>query len=156
MLRSLVACVFVLLAASPLAAGLLGGSDEYLVIVNKTSSEIVVSYRVGSFTGPDFQQIVMMAKPMHSPGEKYTKIGKYWPLPEEQVLLSRGILTLSVSPNSGMMVGAEWRAGGVGEVNVVSPHLEIDGPNGKTVYDGMDAFAAFEPQSRGIRMLVVE
>ena len=75
-------------------------------------------------------------------------------LEEGQVLLSRGVLTLSVSPNSGMMVGGVWRAEGVGEFNVVSPHLEIDGPNGKTAYEGMDVFAAFEPQSRGLRMLV--
>lgn len=154
--RSLVLWILFVLAASPLAAGMLGGSDEYLVIVNKTASELVVRYRVGSFTGPELQQVVMLLKPMHSPGAKYTKINKYWPLPEEQVLLRRGILTLSVSPNSGMMVGGIWRAKNVDEINVVSPHLEIEGPNGKASYEGMDVFSAFEQRSRGMRMLVVE
>jgi hypothetical protein len=154
--RLLVFCIFVVLAASPLSAGILGGADEYLVIVNKTASELVVSYRVGSFTGPDLQQVVMLINPMHSPGTKYTKVNKYWPLPEEQVLLRRGILTLSISPDSGIMVGGIWRAGQVDEVNVASPHLEIDGPNGKITHEGMHVFSAFERQSRGIRMLVVE
>jgi hypothetical protein len=152
MARPLILCLLVLLASSPLAGGIL----EYLVIVNKSGSELVVSYRVGAFTGPDFQQFVMLMKPMHSPGAKYAKIGKYWPLPEEQVLFRRGILTFSISPDTGMMVGGIWRGAGAEEANVVSPHLEIEGPNETFTYEGMKVFSAFDRRSKEIRMLVVE
>jgi len=156
MARSLTLCLFVLLASGPLVAGIMGGSDEYLLIVNESGSELVVNYRVGAFTGPDFQQVIMLMKPMHSPGSKYTKIRKYWPLTQEQVLFRRGVLTFSISPDTAVMVGGVWRATSVEQANVVSPHLEIEGPDEKIKYEGTKVFSAFVPHSKGIRMLVVE
>jgi len=156
MARLLTLCLLVLLASSPLMAGVMGGSDEYLVIVNESSSELVVSYRAGVFTGPDFQQVIMLMKPMHSPGTKYTKIRKYWPLTEAQVLFKKGVLTFSISPDTAVMVGGVWRMGSVEEANMISPHLEIDGSGAKTEYDGIDVFAAFDRLSKSLRMLVVE
>jgi len=156
MARLLTLCFLVLLASGPLVAGIRGGSDEYLVIVNESGSELVVSYRVGAFAGPDFQQVVMLTKPMHSPGAKYTKIRKYWPVPEAQVSFRGGVLTFSISPNTGVMVGGVWRVANVEEANGVSPHLEIEGPDEKFKYEGMKVFSVFDQHSRGIRMLVVE
>lgn len=156
MARLLTVCLLVLLASGPLIAGVMGGSDEYLVIVNESSSELVVSYRAGVFSGPDFQQVIMLMKPMHSPGKKYTRIRKYWPLTEEQVLFKKGVLTFSISPDTAVMVGGVWRAGSVEEVNMITPHLEIDGSGNKTEYDGIEVFAAFDRLSKGLRMLVVE
>ena len=156
MARLLTLCLLFLLASGRLVAGIMGGSDEYLVIVNESDSELVVSYRVGEFTGPDFQQIIMLPKPMHSPGAEYTRIRKYWPLPEAQVSFRGGVLTFSISPNTGVMVGGVWRVADIEEANVVSPHLEIEGPDEKIKYEGMKVFSVFDQHSKGIRMLVVE
>ena len=156
MARLLTLCLLVLLASSPLMAGVMGGSDEYLVIVNESSSELVVSYRAGVFTGPDLQQVIMLMQPMQSPGKKYTKIRKYWPITEAHVQFQKGVLTFSISPDTAVMVGGVWLAAGVEEGGTISPHLEIDGPGKKTEYDGIDVFAAFDRLSRGLRMLVVE
>jgi len=103
---------------------------------------------------------IMLNKPMRSPSGKYTRTRKYWPLTEDQVMLSGGVLTFSISPNTGVMVGGIWRGAGVGAGGDgaldVTPRLEIEGPENTTTFEGENVLAAFDRFSKDIRMLVVE
>jgi hypothetical protein len=149
---------FILVVSSPLVAGIMGGSDEYLVIVNESDAELVVRYRVGEFTGPQFEQYLMMNKPMRSPGDKVTRIRKYSPLTVDQIDLDGDTLTLSISPNTAVMVGGIWLgAGRVDEAALdKTPHLEIERPGATIEYGGSKVLSAFERHSKNLRVLTVE
>ena len=137
-----------------LVAGPADSLDQYLVIVNRSDVDTMVSYRPGVFQGPGLETIAMLNRPMQAPAKNYDKIRKYWRLPEERIVVSPGTVTITLAPGTAAVIGGVWPPTGDPPIDGNALYMKIDGREA-TIYENNAVVGAFAGQSRKMRVLEV-
>ena len=138
-----------------LVAGPADSLDQYLVIVNRSDVDTMVSYRPGVFQGPSMEAIAMLNTPMQAPAKSYDKIKKYWRVPGERIELSSGIVTITLAPGTAAVIGGVWPPTGDPPIDGNALYMKIDGREA-TIYENNAVVGAFAGRSRKMRVLEVQ